>query len=262
MKNLFKFILCFVIAGTALVSCSTDENQRDTAGITVKMVDAPGDFLEVLVNVQAIEVRVDGQTHQFSVARPGQYDLLELTGGNFAALLDEQIPAGRLSQIRLILGADGNAVVVEGATEGSSNTLDLQTPSAQQSGLKLNVNYDLQPGVTYDFILDFNVHKSVVQLGAGQGLILKPVIRVTTEAESGAISGTVSPAQAATITATAGETVITAETDETGAYLLYGVPAGTYTVEIDPAAIEIENKIVTGVVVETGVTTQMETVGF
>lgn len=259
MKKFFKFILCFVIAGTALVSCSTNDTQSDTAGITVKMVDAPGDFLQVLVNVQAIEVIVDGEAIEFTVEEPGQYDLLELTGGNFASLLNENIPAGKLSQIRLILGADGNAAVVEGATENSFITLNLRTPSAQQSGLKLNVNYDLQPGVTYDFILDFNVHESVVQLGAGQGLVLKPVIRVTTEAESGAIAGTVSPAQAATITATSGETVVTAQTDGTGAFLLYGVPAGTYSVEIKT---ETATQTVPDVVVETGVTAQLETVNF
>lgn len=255
MRNLFKSALCLLIAATTLISCSEEDSTGESAKLTVKMVDAPGDYLNVFVNVQAIEVIVDGEHIEFDVDEPGQYDLLELTGGNFAALLNESIPAGKLSQIRLILGENGNEAVLE----GEETPVNLRTPSAQQSGLKLNVNYDLQPGVTYDFILDFNVDESVVKLGASQGYLLKPVIRVTTEAESGAIAGVISPAMAASITATDGTTEVIANADiETGAFLLYGVPEGTYTVVIEPAEGEIVT--MTDVVVETGVTTQLETV--
>lgn len=256
MKNLFKFMLCLLVTGTTLVSCSEDDNNTGTSGFTVKLVDAPGDYEEVWVNVQAIEVIVDGESTQYDVVQPGQYNLLTLVAGNFAALLDENIPSGRLSQIRLILGENDNELQIEGETDRRA----LQTPSAQQTGLKLNVNYDLQPGVTYDFILDFNVEQSIVELGAGQGYILKPVIRTVTEAESGAISGTVSPAMAATVTATDGVgTPVTANTDpETGEFLLYGVPEGTYSVMIEPSVGDMVT--VTDVVVEIGVTTSMETV--
>lgn len=255
MKNLFKLMLLLLV--TVTTSCSNDDNNTGTSGFIVKLVDAPGDYASVFVNVQAIEAIVDGNAIQFNVEQPGPVDLLTLTGGNFAALLNENIPSGRLSQIRLILGEMENNILLEGETE----LRDLKTPSAQQSGLKLNVNYDLQPGVTYNFILDFNVDKSIVELGAGQGYILKPVIRVITEAESGAISGTVAPAMAATITATDGDTEITANTNtDTGEFLLYGVPAGTYTVVIETAGGDIVT--VTDVVVEIGVTTPMETVNF
>lgn len=257
MKNVLKFILLLVVTSTTLISCSSDDNTGETANISVKMVDAPGDYLNVFVNVQAIEVIVDGSPIELGVEQPGAYDLLELTGGNFASLLSEDIPAGRLSQIRLILGEEGNEAVLDGET----SPVVLQTPSAQQTGLKLNVNYDLQPGVSYDFILDFNVDESVVKLGAAQGYILKPVIRVTTEAESGAISGLVSPAIAASVTATDGETEVVANTNpETGDFLLYGVPEGTYTVVVEPAEGDIVT--LTDVVVEIGATTQLETISF
>lgn len=257
MKNLFKLFLSLVIAGTAFVSCSTDQEQEEkgTAGISFILVDAPGDYEKVWVNVQAIEVIVDGEAHEYSVENPGPVELLELTGGSFASLLTEDIPAGQLSQIRLILGAEGNTILLQDNTEATP----LKTPSAQQSGLKLNVNYDLQPGVTYDFILDFNVHESIVQLGAGQGHILKPVINVITKAESGAISGIVSPATNATVTATDGDTEVTADTNgETGEFLLYGVPEGTYTIVIEPAEGDVVT--LTDVVVETGVTTPLGTI--
>lgn len=254
MKNLFNFILCLVTTGIFLTSCNNSDSD-ETAGITVKMIDAPGDYAEVNVNVQGIEVIVNDEPHTFTVENPGLYDLLKLTGGNFASLLSENIPAGQLSQIRLILGAEDNAVVMI----DSGDTVELQTPSAQQSGLKLNVNYDLQPGVVYNFILDFNADKSVVELGTDTGLVLKPVIRVTTEAESGSVSGTINPATPAVVTATNGVEEITANTNsETGEFLLYGVPEGTYAITITP--VEGEAKIINDVVVKTGVTTQMGTI--
>lgn len=258
MKNVLKFILILAVTATTLYSCSSDDNNTgETADISIKMVDAPGDYLNVFVNVQAIEVIVDGSPMEFNVNQPGQYDLLELTAGNFASLLEENIPAGRLSQIRLILGEEGNELVLDGET----SPVELKTPSAQQSGLKLNVNYDLQPGVAYDFILDFNVDQSIVKLGAAQGYILKPVIRVTTEAESGAIAGVVSPAMAASVTATDGETEVTVNTNpETGEFLLFGVPEGTYTVIFESEDGDIITEA--DVVVEIGETTQMEPVNF
>lgn len=254
MKNLFKFLLCALIATTAFVSCSTDDGSGQTANLSVKLVDAPGEYAQVLIDVQGVEVIVDGDPIQLDT-NTGVYDLLTLTGGEFASLVNENIPAGRLSQMRLILG-NNNTVILN---DEAGTTADLKTPSAQQSGLKLNVHYDLEPGLSYEFILDFNVHESIVKLGAAQGYILKPVIRVTTEAESGAISGAVSPAVAASVTATDGETTVTANTDpETGEFLLYGVPEGSYVVLIEPAEESGLGEVsIPDVSVTTGVTTDL-----
>lgn len=229
MKYLLKLTACLAVLGLVVTSCSTENSGEEGVGFSVKLVDAPGDYEKVLVDVQAIEVKLEEETFELPVAEPGVYDLLELTGGVSAMLVETVLPAGKLHQIRLVLG-ENNSVVSGG------DTLDLKTPSAQQSGLKLNVNQEMQPGLLYEFILDFNVDKSIVDSGDGQGLILKPVIRASLEAESGAISGTVTPAEIQSlVTATKDSTEIAAYTDEeTGAFLLYGVPSGSYTVTITP----------------------------
>ena len=82
-------------------------------------------------------------------------------------------------------------------------------------------------------MLDFDVDKSIVEQGNG-GYSLKPVIRATTVAESGAISGTViPPGILAMITADNGVTQISTYANPTGAFLLSGVPDGTYTITIE-----------------------------
>lgn len=227
MKNVFKLLTCLAVLALAFTSCST-EDSKEGAGFSVKLVDAPGDFEKVLVDVQAIEVILDGKTHELPVAEPGVYDLLELTGGVSAMLVETVLPAGKLSQMRLVLGEE-NSVVAGG------DTLELKTPSAQQSGLKLNVHQDLESGILYSFILDFNVDKSIVET-PGEGLILKPVLRATLEAQSGAISGVVTPAEVQSLVVAKQDSVEIAAytTPDTGAFLLYGVPAGTYQVTVTP----------------------------
>jgi hypothetical protein len=53
----------------------------------------------------------------------------------------------------------------------------VSTPSGAQSGLKLNVDIDVEAGKVADFALDFDTCRSFVRLGNSRYL-LKPVISV------------------------------------------------------------------------------------
>ena len=62
-------------------------------------------------------------------------------------------------------------------TGGSETALD--TPSGQQSGLKMNVNLTVEPDKVADFVLDFDACKSVGHARGNSGRYnLKPVIAV------------------------------------------------------------------------------------
>lgn len=183
---------CYVVIAMITVfsfqSCNDDNGTENTARIQLKLIDAPGDYLEV--NVEIVDVQYnnsqdeEGWVSFESFGETQIVDLTELVGGVNLVLSNEIIPAGTLKQIRLVLG-DGNSVVVEG--EGD---YPLNTPSAQQSGLKLNLNTQLEGGFSYAFILDWDVQKSIVKTGS-EKYILKPVIRVEAEAITGAIEGVV-----------------------------------------------------------------------
>lgn len=228
-----KLVLFFAIS-LSLIACSDDDNlnnnEQGNARMSIRMVDNPGDYDEVNVDVEDIVLKYNNQEGEIEVENINDdiYNLLELTGGVSVMLTDdEEVPAGDLSQIRLVLGED-NTIVVDG------ETYPLQTPSAQQSGLKLNVNTSLEEGITYAYILDFDVEASIVEQGNG-GYLLKPVIRIEAVAETGIISGNVLPSTASClVTASNANTSISTYTNASGAFELNGVPEGTYTVTIEP----------------------------
>lgn len=254
MNKITQFIFSFAALGMIFTSCSTDSDQDGTASFSINLVDAPGDYDKVNVEVTGVEVIINDEIINVDM-EAGVYDLLELTGGVSALLAEGEFPAGDLSQIRLVLGQN-NHLVIDGVEHS------LQTPSGQETGLKLNVHQTLEPGILYEFILDFNVDKSVVVLGGNSGYVLQPVIRATTAAQSGAVSGLIEPATSKSlVVANDGTEEISAYTDEHGAFLLYGVPEGTYTVTVTPAeGSSLSSTTVENVEVTKEETTVLETI--
>lgn len=198
----------------------------------VTLTDSPGDFEEVNIDIQGVEIhRAEGNQNSGWVSldiNEGVYNLLTLANGLDTLLGEADLPSGRLSQIRLVLGSN-STVKIDG------NVFPLTTPSAQQSGLKLLVQTQMSPGVNYVVTLDFDAARSIVLNGSG-GYKLKPVIRVLAEATTGAIEGSVIPVEAmpAVFALIGSDTVATSFADSLGYFRLRGVPAGTYLVTFDP----------------------------
>lgn len=225
MKNLI-FLLSLTLLTTFFLSCEEEKNAR----IEVWLTDAPGDFQEVNIDLQGVKVHADendnGNGWESVNVTPAVYDLLKLTNGEETLLGDLELPGGRLSQVRLILG-ESNSVKI------NDEIFPLNTPSAQQSGLKVQIHEVLVEGINYKILLDFDAAKSVVETGAG-AYSLKPVIRALTEAQDGAIKGTVDPAGMVSIAVMSGEETITTTTsNEGGEFLIRGLQAGTYRLVFD-----------------------------
>lgn len=270
MKRIkFRSLGFFVMAmmGLFLGGCNDTDDASGTSRVSVRMVDAPGDFDEV--NVEVLDVLIKDNLNEdnqgwVSIGDEAQvgegkiYNLLDLTGGVNILLADNLVPSGNLGQIRLLLG-DENTVVK------GDMSYPLNTPSAQQSGLKLKVNQTLEAGKSYEFLLDFDVEHSVVK-AANSGIYnLHPVIRVSSKENTGSIEGKIiSPSPFPTDFAVLvsipveGGTISTFMNLETGAFLLNGVPSGTYTVTLDPGATSIYSvKTIENVVVVNGSATDV-----
>jgi hypothetical protein len=160
---------------------------------------------------------------QLAPFRPGMYDILKFRNGMDTLLLRGTVPVGKVNQIRLILG-EGNTVVVDGVAE------PLTTPSAQESGLKLNLNETFVAGGAYDIWIDFDAAKSIHQTGNGK-YMLKPVIRAYSAATDGRIKGAVLPVAAlTTVYVSNGVDTYSAIPGPDGYFLITGLPAGTYNV--------------------------------
>jgi hypothetical protein len=231
---LFSFILFF--------SCQKNNSiTGDKARLQVRLTDSPDpNVKEVWVDVKDVLINMS-DTNWISVGgiHPGVYNLLDFSDGKDTLLADAEIPAGNISQIRLLLG-DNNYIITKGGEK-----IDLTTPSAQQSGLKVQVNMSVTGGLLYRLILDFNAGKSIVKAGNSGKFILKPLLRIISFIPSGGnIKGVVVPDSVRTaIYAINGvDTVASTYTDTlNGNFLFNDIPAGSYLLSYVPADTTYKN---------------------
>lgn len=223
--TLLLFCIPFILFNQG---CSKDQDENTgTAILGIRLTDAPGNYDAVFIDIQGVEVKGAAGGDVLLNVSAGVYNLLDFVNGIDTLIALGPINAGKISQIRLILGSN-NSVVIDNVS------YPLSTPSAQQSGLKLNVHETFLPGIAYELLLDFDAHQSIVEMGNGQ-YSLKPVIRVITNQNSGSITGTIIPNnEICSITADNGTAQYSTYSDSTGEFLLSGVPQGIYTVTITP----------------------------
>jgi hypothetical protein len=241
-----KFISGLILSISLLILGCNDQDSG-SAKLRITMVDAPAAAYDE-VNVEVMDILVHTSTEAkeedngwrsviTEESKGTIYNLLSLVNGEEALLADTEFPTGKLSQIRLVLGENNSLKI-------GDEVFPLTTPSAQQSGLKLQVNEDLREEFTYNFILDFDAAASIVATGAAGKFNLKPVIRCTAEENSGAIEGIIALlGQKAMITATSGEFSYTSYTDEEGGFLIKGVKPGTYQLTVDFPENETDEEV-------------------
>nr|WP_319397868.1 DUF4382 domain-containing protein [uncultured Carboxylicivirga sp.] len=255
-KTMKKLLILMMAVG--LFACS--ESTKD-AKLKFFLTDAPADYDEVLIDIQDVKINVSPEDDErgwrsLNDVNAGIYNLLDFTNGLDTLLGEHVMPAGKISQIRLVLG-DENKVKI------GDEYFDLDTPSAQSSGLKLNVHAVLEEGITYRMWLDFDAGRSIVEKGNG-GYALKPVIRTFTEATSGAIKGNVTPVEAKpyVMAITASQDTFGTKADTiSGEFLIRGLDEGTYTVVLQPKD-DYKEIIKPDVEVDLGVVTDLKTISF
>ncbi len=238
-KSIFLILAVAMLTGFGILySCSKsdDSSSSETTKFEVRMCDAPADYLEVNIDIQDVQIHVaDVETEKgwksLKNVKKGIYNLLTLTNGLDTALADDVFPAGKISQMRLILGENNSLKLRNG------DVIPLKVPSGETSGLKIKINSDLKKGIAYTLNLDFDAGKSVKVSGGGKKYHLKPTLRAFAVATSGAIKGQVEPATALpqVLAINGTDTVATTITRESdGKFLLRGLPAGTYKVVFLP----------------------------
>lgn len=240
-------------------ACKKNNNSDGNARLKVFLTDDPGDYEAVYIDVKDVQINVTGDTtngwQSLSGVNAAAYDLLKLVNDNDTLLADANIPSGRLHQMRLILGTE-NYVKIQGTTE----LIKLETPSAQQSGLKLNIQQDIQDGILYTITLDFDVSKSIVKTG-NKKYILKPTIRTILNAVGGSIKGVVMPKtfQSAVYAVQGIDTVASTFTDTNGGYLIRGLSAGTYDVFYKPTDVLYKDSLRKNISVQFNTITRIDT---
>jgi len=241
MKKLM-IIGCIGLA-IGLTACKKN-NEDGMTRMNVKITDSPGTYEAIYLSVKEIQILTSDGTSTLAVG-PTPFNILNFRMGKDTLIASQDIPSGKIQEVRLVLNTTGNQVKINGAT------YPLTTPSGQSSGVKLKVQETLEAGIAYTLLLDFDAAKSVVKTGNDK-YILKPVIRAIPNSVSGAITGIITPsASNPKIYAIAGTDTLGTISDATGKFWFPGVAAGTYKVEIQPVSPYI-NKTIENVAVVTG----------
>lgn len=249
--------LILLVGMLLFISCEKNENNNE-AVLNIRLTDAPAAYDAVNIEIENVQIHVgdnenEGGWHDVEIMNKGVYNLLDFNNGLDTLLASSYLPAGNASQMRLFLG-DNNTLVKNGETHNLFATAGLT------SGLKLQIHQQLEEGITYAMWLDFDASRSIVKTNSGK-YNLKPVIRTFTEATSGSIKGIISPGdpvayvQALNISDTIGTV-----SDNTGYFLLKGVPQGTYEVTIESSDTLIPEFIISDVEVLLGQVTDLDTV--
>jgi len=266
------FSLLFLFFVTACNNEDDNLSKGETARIQLKLTDAPAlEYDEVNIDIQGVKVGVaeeyfytddpyleegdeddadegdDVVWVDLKVSNPGLYNLLDYRNGETVLLAGGDIPAGKISQVRLILGEESN-VVIDG------ELYSLQTPSAPTSGLKFNLHDVLQPNMMYSFVIDFDASRSVVETGNNK-YILKPVIRTYADAYGGSIKGTVVPADSVNyVQLVSGEDTLISLPEDNGLFLFAGLEEKSWNLTVFADTLSNrEDTLITDIGVEEGV---------
>ena len=204
--------LAMIVLGGIGCACSTEPGDSSTVDdlgtLVLKLTDAPADaesIAGVYISINKIEVnKSTDDTADWTTVKefdpPLEYNLLELTGGDFALLGEFEVTAGQYNQIRFILDIQeqgeqpptnpGCYVTFTGESEEPE---PLFVPSGGQSGYKAVGAFEVPVNGEVEVTVDFDVRKALHVTGQGnnQRYILKPTLRLVVDSQAGNISGTV-----------------------------------------------------------------------
>jgi len=237
----------FAMVAAAVVACGGGGGAApttQTGTLRLAMTDAPAcGYDHVWVSVDRVGVNMNGNAGDgdagwtdLAISPSRRIDLLALSNGVLEELGAVPLPAGHYSQVRLVLSPNtaGASPPPNAVQPTGGGVAALTTPSGQQSGIKLQANFDVAAGQMADMVLDFDACSSVVKAGNSGQYLLKPVISViprTVSAITGSVAGVTM--SGTTVSAQQGGATVRATTpDASGNFSIPFLSPGTYTLVI------------------------------
>ena len=190
----YPFTILLLMLFTLIQACS-DSNQEEIIQprLIVTLVDSPADYHQLNVDIQEISLKTDGTNTddgwiKLEKFNPGVYNILEFTGGQELPLADMEFPNGSISEIKLKLGKNNTLVI-------GDHTSNLLLANDFGDGYKFAVNEIISGGGTKFLRIDFDAAQSIIKLQSTGQMVLKPVLKLISESNTGSISGIIHPAQ-------------------------------------------------------------------
>jgi hypothetical protein len=259
MTRPYKLAALAILCLLFVAGCSSERETESLIGsndsppghLRIDLMDAPFP-LELIestsVTIQGVILHYTTEfgSSGFQVIRRNEMtmDLLELQNGVTETLLDDQVSAGKITQIRLL-------VEKASVTLAGGRTLDVLFPSGLESGVKVFPEPHIQVSsqLTTELLLDFDLSRSFLPIPKAadevfevRHFLFKPALRVVDRSETGTLSGAVldskgtsdfgddTPLGHAAVMAFLGEDEVTStSTDAEGLYKLMGLSRQLHT---------------------------------
>lgn len=251
----FRRFVYFSALLVAVAACE-DTSLENRSLVNVLLVDAPGDFDQVWIEVLGVELLPAGV--RGSAENANWINLPYQAPSNtvrISDLVDDQrlligrteIQSGTISGIRLQLGQE--MYLIQG-----ENRTDLIADPDLDALLELDLDIHLEPGLSYDLYLDFDLAQSVRQ-GQGDTFHLVPKLRAFVTEQTAAIQGTVLPRGILPHIFVINSTdTLSTLTGSTGGFYFKGLPPTEYRLFVDAPTGYADTTLLVGTQPDTLVT--------
>ncbi|WP_158855888.1 DUF4382 domain-containing protein [Lunatibacter salilacus] len=226
-----------------LAGCENSSSDNK-ALINVLLIDAPGDFDEVWVEVLGVEVLPAGSRGLengewvFLPYTPADKTvrLTDLVGSQRLLLGRKEVPAGIVTQVRLLLG-DTHYFIKNG------ERFPLQLANNIENFLTMNLQSNAAANFALDIYIDFDLASSV-KPGASDTFVLEPVLRAFTLDRTSEVRGIVQPSAARPYVYAIHEAdTFSTITSGTGEFRLRGLPPNLYRLLIRPRVSHLDSAL-------------------
>lgn len=239
-----------------------------TGTLRVALTDASCATRFSQVNITVSKVRVHRSASvgesaagwsDLEIAPPLRINLLDLMNGALEELGEIRLRALEYAQIRLVLDRDSLGPLTNSVVPNGSGEKPLDTPSAVESGIKLNHTLTVKGSEITDLVLDFDACRSIVSRSDGT-YGLKPVVRALPRALNG-IVGTVDLALSGVVVSAQKDGVVMRQTvpNSVGVFVLAPMDPAQSPYDVVVSATSHATAVVTGVPVVSDTTTQIST---
>ena len=230
MRTLFYTLTLVLIFIWACNDNSSTNPDEPNGRLNLYLTDAAAVYDSVVIHFTHISAHIDSNWVTIQ-GEPQSVNLLEWSNGRTLLLGSADVPAGKYTQIRVII--DSAKIGVDG------KVFPLEVPSGAKTGLKFGPQFTITDGSTYELVMDFDACRSIVIMGPKKnpkGYKLKPRIRLIAKAVSGSISGVITnPEDAPEAFAIQGDDTVTSSLADTlsGQFVLGFLPEGIYKVSVE-----------------------------
>jgi hypothetical protein len=248
-----------ILLFSALIWSCNEMDSSPKALVNVLLIDAPAQWDSVIVEIQGVELELvlngrEGEIQRiFLPYEPGdkQVDISQLVGGVALPVAREELGLGKITGITLKLGSRNFLFLDE-------TGYPLELPGGE-TDYYLAIEIDLEAGISYDLILDFDLEKSVqAKSTTPLSFDFKPTLLAYSGIGKGELTGTTSPTDLRPVVyaISKGDSIST-HTD-TGGKFLFKLAPGNYTVFVDPKDSRYRTDTIQNIAVVAGKTTTLD----